>query len=144
MRNTASAKAAEASRQDELARLEREWEIERQAYLVTDRSGRRSVPTLWRGMVVTVIGSSFGILWTMLGMDQVIRGPDSGPIAVLLMLLALVGNAIIMASVGWGMYCHARVQKYEQAFRDYQERRASVSAARFQGQGSSAEMAKHA
>jgi hypothetical protein len=126
------AKAVEAHYQVDLARLDREWEIERQTYLVTDRNGRRSVPTLWKGMLVTVVGSAFGILWTVVGMGLVIRGPDSGLVAVLLFLLAVMGNGIIVASLGWGMYCHGRVQKYEQALRDYQARRGKVSSGRSQ------------
>src|SRR5687768_11739867 len=40
-----SAQLAEVRYQNELARLDREWEIDREQYMITTKYGRRHVPT---------------------------------------------------------------------------------------------------
>ena len=51
---------AEVRYQNELTRIDREWEIARQQYLVADRYGHRHVPTVGMGIGTAVIGGSSG------------------------------------------------------------------------------------
>src|SRR5437868_14334326 len=57
---------AEVRRQNELARIDREWEAERQQYLIPYRyrTGKWQVPTTGMGIRLAVVGGVFGLLWT--------------------------------------------------------------------------------
>src|SRR4051794_35230267 len=57
---------AEVKRQNELAEIDRAWQIERQQYLITDRYGRGQVPTPAMGVLTAVLGGMFGLFWTVM------------------------------------------------------------------------------
>src|SRR5687768_12151 len=46
---------AETRYQNELARIDREWQIEREKYMLTGKYGRRYIPTVGMGLVVAII-----------------------------------------------------------------------------------------
>ncbi len=49
----------------ELARLDREWMLERESYMVTSRYGARSIPSQGGSIVVGVLIGAFGLVWTI-------------------------------------------------------------------------------
>src|SRR4051812_36885496 len=52
--------------QNELARIDREWEMERQRYMITTKYGRLIVPTTGMAIGVIVVALVFGGLWTVM------------------------------------------------------------------------------
>src|SRR5262245_42739651 len=56
---------AEVRYQNELAQIDREWEIERQNYLVADRRGVRHIPTTGASLASAGLVGVFGIFWTI-------------------------------------------------------------------------------
>src|ERR1700722_14709035 len=50
---------------EELDRIDREWEKERERYMVTTKYGRRYVPSTGAAVVVGLISVSVGLAWTM-------------------------------------------------------------------------------
>src|SRR5262249_24765837 len=73
---------AEVRYQNELARVDREWETERQKYFVTDRYGRRQVPTSGMGIGMAIGGGIFGVLWTVMAIAITGSAPAEGPFVV--------------------------------------------------------------
>ena len=117
---------AEIHYQNELARIDREWEIERQQYLIPDRWGRRIVPTPGMGIGIALVGGVFGVIWTVMAVAITGSAPDVGPFSVAKVAFPLFGVVFIVAAIGFGLYAHARASKYQAAFAAYQERRAAV------------------
>lgn len=128
---------AEVRYQNELARLDREWEMERQQYLIPDRYGRRHVPTTGMGVVGAVVGAvvggAFGLFWTILTASIASSAPDFGAFAVARSIFPLFGVLFTAAAVGYGLYAYARAQKYDLAYRAYRARREKVRPEQFQG-----------
>lgn len=117
---------AEVRHQNELARIDREWEMERQQYLITDRYGARQVPTPGMGIGIAIVGGVFGLLWTVMAFAITGGAPDFGPFGVAHVVFPLLGVVFIGAAVGFGVYCYSRAQKYQRAFAAYQARRRGV------------------
>ncbi len=114
---------AEVRHQNDLAQLDREWEIERQQYLVTGKHGRQFVPTTGMGLLSAVGGGAFGVFWTVMAVSMMSGAPGDGAFGVAKVFFPLFGVVFIMVAVGWGVYCFLRAQKYDAAFRAYQDRR---------------------
>jgi hypothetical protein len=117
---------AEVKHQNELAQVDREWEIERQQYMIADRWGRRHVPTPGMGIAVAVIGGAFGLIWTIMAVAITGSGPDVGAFSIARWAFPLFGIIFVAAAISFGVYSHSRAQKYQQAFEAYKARRARV------------------
>lgn len=126
-----SEQLAEFRHETELARLAREWEIERQQYLIANRYGLRHVPTAGMGIGTAVVGGVFGAIWLAMAVSITSGAPDFGPFAIARLVFPLFGVVFIMAAVGRGIYCYSRAQKYDEAFRTYQTRRSQVAPEKF-------------
>ncbi len=121
---------AEVRHQNELARIDREWEIEREQYLITGRYGRREVPTTTGGLITAVVGGGFGLVWTIMAFSITSGAPDVGPFSLAKVFFPLFGVVFIGAAVVWGLTCMKRAEKYQAAFRAYQARRAELTGGR--------------
>jgi hypothetical protein len=119
-----AAQLAEVRHQNEVARIDREWEIEQQQYLVRGRYGNASVPTPAMGIGMAVIGGVFGLFWTIMAIAITGGAPDDGPFTVAKIFFPLFGVVFIVAAVGGGIYTASRAQKYQEAFAAYKARRA--------------------
>ncbi|HVK12286.1 MAG TPA: SHOCT domain-containing protein [Gemmataceae bacterium] len=121
---------ADIRHQNELARIDREWEIEREQYLINGRYGRRHVPTVGMGVATAALGGGFGIFWTVMAVSITSGAPDVGAFSTAKVFFPLFGVLFIAIAVGWGVYCVVRAQKYEAANRAYRDRRAVLSGER--------------
>lgn len=117
---------AEVRYQNELAQIDREWEIERRQYLVTTNYGRQQVPSRAMGIGMAVVGGVFGIFWTIMAVTITGSAPDHGPFQVTKVVFPLFGIVFICAAIGYGIYCVNRAEAYNKAFARYQARRAAV------------------
>jgi hypothetical protein len=111
---------------NELARIDREWEMERQQYLVRTRYGVRTVPTAGMGIGMAIVAGVFGTLWTIMAIAITGAAPAFGPFAVAKVIFPLFGVFFILFGIGFGVYCYKMAQRYEEAFRAYQVRRQAV------------------
>jgi hypothetical protein len=119
---------AEVRHQNDLAQIDREWEIERQQYFISDRYGRRQVPTAGMGIGMAVIGGVFGLFWTIMAFSITGGAPDAGPFAIAKVIFPLFGIVFIGAAIGYGIYCYSRAQQYQQAYEAYRARRERANA----------------
>jgi Short C-terminal domain len=101
--------------QNEVARLDREWELERERYMVSGRYGRREVPTRGASAIGGFLIVGFGILWTAFAATM------GAPI-----FFPLFGIIFILAGVGMSIYSYTKAGEYEQAYQAYRRRRARL------------------
>lgn len=108
----------EIRRQTELARLDQEWSLERERYMIAGQYGYRSR----RGMALaggaTVV--AFGLLWTIMATAMV--GNFGGPF----LMFPLFGVLFIAFGAGLSIYTYTRAAAYDQAHAAYQRRRAAA------------------
>src|SRR5262245_2883954 len=64
--------------QNEVARLDREWDLERERYMVAGRYGNRYVPSQGMSVLGGVVVVGFGIVWT--GMAASMGAPGFFPL----------------------------------------------------------------
>jgi hypothetical protein len=111
--------------QNELARIDREWEMERENYVIQSRYGRSHVPT---GSDVTgaVFGAVFGIIWTIVAFTVTSYAPDVGPFPLVKICFPLFGVVIVIFALVHAARSYSRMQDYEEARRAYEVRRQNV------------------
>lgn len=107
---------AEARHQAELARLDREWEIEQQTHYVKTRRGGRFLPDRQQALGTALAGLVFGLAMV------ITRTPAFFPYFGV--LFALLG-------VGGGLHLYALARRYERALAGYQSRRQSLRPEQF-------------
>ena len=96
----------------ELARLDREWEMEREQYMVVGRRGHRSVPTPGQA----IAGIVFSCVWTLV----------SATFFFWTIIFPLFGiYAIVMSIQGY-----QKAVAYQGAYASFQKRRAEFIASR--------------
>lgn len=118
---------AEVRYQNELARIDREWESERQQYLVANLYGQKFVPTSGMGIGSAVVGGVFGVIWTVMAVSIARSAPSFGPVAIAKFVFPLFGILFVVAAIRWGVQYHSRALKYDAAFHAYQARREQVT-----------------
>lgn len=117
---------AEVRYHNELARIDREWEIEREQYLIRSRYGTTHVPTTAMGLGVAVLGGLFGAFWTIMALSMTRGGPDEGPFSIARIFFPIFGVVFTLVMVGFGMSAYSKAKKYEAAHAAYQARRRQV------------------
>ena len=105
---------------EELEKLDREWEIERQRYMITTKHGRRYIPSSGAAVVVGLFSVSLGLMGIMLAFALLQN------LGALASVLALFGIVFIIGGVAISSYQFKKAQRYQTAYRAYQRRRSTV------------------
>ena len=117
---------SEVRYQNELARIDREWDIERRQFQIMNRYGRTFIPTVGMGITTAVVGGIFGAFWTAIALvitnASTSMLSDGGPFALIGAIFPLIGVVFTLAAVGRGVYCCLLAQQYNEAYAAYQER----------------------
>jgi hypothetical protein len=113
---------SELKRENELARLDREWQMERDRYQMSGRYGGRYTPTKASGIIMAVVTAGFGVVWTVMaaGMGGGIGGPGA--------IFPLFGVVFVLVGIGVGAFTFFRARQFEDAQQRYQRRRAMILA----------------
>ncbi|MCI0703849.1 MAG: hypothetical protein L0241_22545 [Planctomycetia bacterium] len=122
---------AEVRYQNELERIDREWEIEKEKYMLTGRYGRRYLPTTGLGLGTAAGGGIFGAFWTVMAFAITSGAPDVGPFQIAKVFFPLFGVVFTIGSIIYGVHMIQKANAYEQAFAEYKSRRAAVDPADF-------------
>ena len=125
------AQLAETRYQNELERIDREWQIEREHYMVADRYGRRHIPTVGTGQLTAVGGGLFGLFWTVMAFSITSGAPDFGPFSIAKVFFPLFGIVFTVGAMVYGLHLVNKATAYNKAFAAYQKRRAAVKAEDF-------------
>jgi hypothetical protein len=102
------------SQQNELASIDREWEIKREDYMIRGENGHRYVPTRGMSVVSGVMVVGFGIFWLMTLSSM--GGPGGGG-------LAFFGVLFICFGIGMSIYSFTKAEAFEDAQNQYRARR---------------------
>ena len=120
---------AEVRYHNELARIDREWEIQRRQFQMVGRYGRVYTPTFGLGLATAVGGGFFGAFWTVMAFAITSVFPDDRPFGIIKLIFPFFGIIFTATAIGLGLYNCVRAQLYKEAFRAYQEKhRQTVSA----------------
>ena len=103
--------------EDELARIDREWDRERERYMVHRRNGRRYVPSAAAAVVMGVLGVGFGLFWTVITLN--LGGGLSGA-------FPLFGVLFVCLAAGISIHQFNKARRYQAAYEAYQRRRAEA------------------
>jgi hypothetical protein len=116
---------AELQYQNQLAQIDREWQIERLRFDLYPRQyGTPRVPTAGMGIATAIVGGLFGVFWTIMSIAITSGAPDSGAVFAAKVFYPLFGVVFTGGAIGVGMYYYAKAQKYQEALAAYQARRA--------------------
>ena len=115
---------AELQRQNAVAQLDRDWDTERQQYMLRGRYGSRSVPTESGSIFSGIFVSAMGVLVLVLG-SITASHPDSRGTGA---LLPLLGVAVILVGIISSVSSYSKAGQYRDAEQRYQENRARLLA----------------
>lgn len=113
--------------QNDIAALDREWEIESRTYMTTDRYGRSHVPTAGMARGLMIAGPIFGGLWLTMAIAITSGAPDIGPFSIAKYVFPLFGVFFIAGSLAFGVYLKKRARQYQDAFARYKQRRQQLT-----------------
>ena len=103
--------------QNELERVDREWEMEREQYLITGKYGARHVPSEGASLVAAVLIGGFGLFWTIMAASM------GAPV-----FFPIFGIVFILLGVGASLHGFGKAGKYREALHRYEQRRAELLA----------------
>jgi hypothetical protein len=103
--------------QNDLARLDHEWELEREQYLRTTRSGHRYVPTVDRSIYTGLVAVVCGIVWITFT-SNIFPNTEGYGLFFPLFGLAFIGVGLWLSVANYNL-----AQHHEQAHAAYLERR---------------------
>ncbi len=129
--DTMAAQLAEVRYQNELERIDREWAIEREKYMVIGKHGRRHIPTVGGSIGAAVAIGVFGVFWTIMAFSITSVAPDVGPFALAKTFFPLFGVAFVVFGVWSGIHAAKKAEAYNRAFAAYQRRRIAAKPDRF-------------
>jgi hypothetical protein len=118
---------AEIRYQNELARLDREWESEKEKYVLTGRHGVRYLPSIGMGWYTAGVGGIVSVCWVILAVGITSAMPDSGDFGVVRILFPLIGGLLPLGAVAFGLYIVRRAGAYNRALAAYKARRAALA-----------------
>lgn len=114
-----SAHLEEIKRQNELARIDREWEMERKEYQVRGRYGARYTPSKAGSVGTGILFACFGVFW-MAFTSSFPRGPG------LFELFPLFGLLPVFAGVHYAVVGYQKASHHERAQQRYRRRRRAL------------------
>ena len=103
--------------EQEIERLDREWDRESESLMSVSKRGETYVPTVASGVLAIVVGGGFGIFWTV--MSASIGAPFFFP---------LFGVVFIVLAIGLGLSNIDKAGKYKRAEEAYYRRREALEA----------------
>jgi hypothetical protein len=123
---TDSGKLEQLTREAELARVDREWESERQGFNVLSRYGIQQRPSKTVGIGSALFGGAFGAFWTYMVSSMPSSSPDFTPFNMMRMVFPIFGVIFTLYAIWTGISMYFKAQGYELAEQAYLERRAKV------------------
>jgi hypothetical protein len=119
-----------ADRRDALEDLEREWNREKESYMVTGKHGVRHIPTRTQSAIAGIVITIFGVFWTLmaLGITGGLFGAGPGPFGLIGCLFPAFGVLFIVLGVYRSLSAYDKASRYERAEATYLQRRQALLA----------------
>lgn len=115
--------------ENELNRLDIDWEKEKEEYKVSGRYGHRYLPKKGTSAAGGVLVTMFGIFWTIFAFGVTTRFTwqyaerDHGPPLIFDMLFPLFGVVFVISGIMWSVNAYRKAEAYEQAEQRYLDRK---------------------
>ena len=106
-----------------LEALDREWELEREHFMIESKKGGRHLPTKGAAVGGGIGIAVFGTLWTALAIGMTSAAPSFGPFAIARVVFPLFGIGFVIFGVFSSISAYQKAEQYEQARRRYLQRR---------------------
>lgn len=110
----------------EVAALDREWEFEREKYMVTGKEGLRHIPTETASVAGGVIVTVFGCFWTAMATGMAWSAPGHGVFGIVKVIFPLFGVLFVIAGVASSLSSYSKAGNYRRAEKRYHRRRADL------------------
>ncbi len=118
---------AQLQRQNAVAQLDREWEMEKEQYMVTGRYGSRSLPSEGGSLFGGLIIAGFGVFWTIFAFS-ITSGAASAGAPGIASVFPFFGILFVIVGVGSSISSYFKAGQYREAAQRYQEKRARLLA----------------
>ena len=110
----------------ELAALDREWQMDRENYMVTRQDGARHIPSeagaIGGGIAITI----FGCVWIGMASSMNSMGPSFGASSFADNAFPLFGFVFIIAGIVASVFSYNKAGDYRRAQQRYRRRRAEI------------------
>ena len=123
---TDSGKLVQLTKEAELARIDREWELEKQSFNVLSRYGIQQRPTKAGGIGSALFGGAFGAFWTYTAASITSSGSNFAPFNVMQIVFPIFGVIFTLYVIWTGISMYFKAQGYDLAQQAYLERRAKI------------------
>jgi hypothetical protein len=124
--NNAQQDLSQLNKEVQLSRLDREWELEQQRYMVTGRYGRQHVPTVGGAIASIVMIGLFGTFWTVTSYSMTSASPSFGGQFDLFRLFPLFGVLFTLYGVWSGFDQISKARALEAAREMYHQKRRQI------------------
>ena len=111
----------EIKAQNELAQLDREWDLERENYMIAGKYGHRHIPRKTSSVFGGIFIVGFGIFWTM--MASAMTGFGN---AGIFSFFPLFGVVFVIAGAAMSINAFVKAGQYKEAQERYQRRRRAI------------------
>jgi hypothetical protein len=118
--------------ENELNRLDIDWEREKEGYKVSGRYGHRYLPKKGASVIGGVVITVFGIFWTFMafgittGFNRDVPGNGGGGPGFPFTCFPLFGVLFIVVGIGTSVYAYHKAGQYERAEQRYFDRKARL------------------
>ncbi|EMI15535.1 putative membrane protein [Rhodopirellula maiorica SM1] len=102
----------------EIADLDRRWEMQRNEFMITGKNGRTHLPTEGTAMVGGIVAVVFGGFWTVMAFAITSRSPFG-----MAKIFPLFGLVFIAVGIFSAIHASSKASEYKQAKRRYEAER---------------------
>jgi hypothetical protein len=106
----------------ELAKLDREWSLEKEGFMIQGKDGHKRIPTTTGSVIGGIVIVVFGVFWTAFAAN-ITGGHSFGGIFD---CFPLFGIVFIVFGIGMSIYAYTKAKDYLQAERKYRQRRSAL------------------
>lgn len=112
----------ELARQNKVAAIDRQWDREKERFMITDKDGHRHLPSEGGAVAGGVMVVVFGTIWTV-GAAAITSGMPFGGVTA---VFPLFGVAFVIFGICISVYSYNKAKEYRSAQRRYYQRRAAA------------------
>ena len=121
-----------ANRRDELEDVEREWNREREKYMVANKQGIKHIPTRTESAIGGTVITIFGLFWTVMALGITSRfsgfGPNGfSPLGLVPYVFPAFGVLFIVLGIYQSVSAYNKASRYERAEAAYERRRRDLT-----------------
>jgi DNA-directed RNA polymerase subunit RPC12/RpoP len=118
-----SAQVSKLTRQNEVEALDRQWDREKERYMVADKHGVKHLPSKGTAQVAGIMVVVVGVIWTIMAIAITSGAPDFGPFQVAKVAFPAFGVGFIIFGIFLSVHNYRKAEEYQRAYRRYRRKR---------------------